>query len=116
MALQKPLLKVNGDRAYQHITMARHQGTMIAFAMDSARRIVYTVLDLAGSAPEDEVDSAYWSDNPAELVFPGEIAEVGYGVVGATALPTVKRGGAEAAAGEPPADESSTGTCRPPRG
>ncbi|WP_426361718.1 hypothetical protein [Streptomyces sp. E-08] len=85
--------------------MARHQGTTIAFAMDAARRIVYSVLDLTGPPTKGEVDAAYWSDNPAELAFPRELAEVGYAVVGATAMPTVKRGGAEAAPGEQPAEE-----------
>ncbi|MFD6248855.1 LamG domain-containing protein [Streptomyces roseolus] len=102
MAAQDSLLKKYGDRSYRHVTMARHQGTTIAFAMDAARRIVYTVLDLSGPAAKGEVDSAYWSDNPAEVAFPREIAEVGYAVVGATAMPTVKRGGAEAGADERP--------------
>ncbi|MFE2273327.1 LamG-like jellyroll fold domain-containing protein [Streptomyces lavendulae] len=102
MAAQDSLLKKYGDRSYRHVTMARHQGTTIAFAMDASRRIVYTVLDLSGPAAKGEVDSAYWSDNPAEVAFPREIAEVGYAVVGATAMPTVKRGGAEAGAGERP--------------
>ncbi|MEU9678835.1 LamG domain-containing protein [Streptomyces parvus] len=103
MAAQDSLLKKYGDRSYRHVTMTRHQGTTIAFAMDAARRIVYTVLDLSGPAAKGEVDSAYWSDNPAEVAFPREIAEVGYAVVGATAMPTVKRGGAEAGADERPA-------------
>ncbi|MGW3387214.1 LamG-like jellyroll fold domain-containing protein [Streptomyces cinereoruber] len=102
MAAQDSLLKKYGDRSYRHVTMARHQGTTIAFAMDAARRIVYTVLDLSGPAAKGEVDSAYWSDNPAEVAFPREIAEVGYAVAGATAMPTVKRGGAEAGADERP--------------
>ncbi|MEU5116680.1 LamG domain-containing protein [Streptomyces longwoodensis] len=103
MAAQDSLLKKYGDRSYRHVTMTRHHGTTIAFAMDAARRIVYTVLDLSGPAAKGEVDSAYWSDNPAEVAFPREIAEVGYAVVGATAMPTVKRGGAEAGADERPA-------------
>ncbi|MGW4645492.1 LamG-like jellyroll fold domain-containing protein [Kitasatospora sp. NPDC004289] len=103
MAVQDSLLKTYGDRSYRHVTMARHQGTTIAFAMDAARRLVYTVLDLSGPAAKGEVDSAYWSDNPAEVAFPREIAEVGYAAVGATAMPTVKRGGAEAGADERPA-------------
>ncbi|MER7540792.1 LamG domain-containing protein [Streptomyces sp. NPDC097704] len=105
MAPRESLLKVYGDRAYRHVTMARHQGTTIAFAMDAARRIVYSVLDLAGPPTKGKVDAAYWSANPAELAFPRELAEVGYAVVGATAMPTVKRGGAEAAPGEQPAEE-----------
>ncbi|GAA0270692.1 hypothetical protein GCM10010302_05320 [Streptomyces polychromogenes] len=102
MAPQESLLKVYGDRSYRHVTMARHQGTTIAFAMDSARRIVYSVLDLSGQQAKGEIDSAYWSENPAELAFPREIAEVGFAAVGATAMPTVKRGGAEAGPDERP--------------
>ncbi|MFJ9690640.1 LamG-like jellyroll fold domain-containing protein [Kitasatospora sp. NPDC101183] len=102
MAPQESLLKTYGDRSYRHVTMARHQGTTIAFAMDSARRIVYSVLDLSGQQTKGEIDSAYWSENPAELAFPREIAEVGFAVVGATSMPTVKRGGAEAGPDERP--------------
>ncbi|PSL57357.1 concanavalin A-like lectin/glucanase superfamily protein [Saccharothrix carnea] len=102
MASQDSLLKVYGDRSYRHVTMARHQGTTIAFAMDASHRIVYSVLDLSGPQAKGEADAAYWSENPAELLFPRELAEVGYAVVGPTAMPTVKRGGAEAAAAERP--------------
>ncbi|WP_327373067.1 LamG domain-containing protein [Streptomyces sp. NBC_01216] len=102
MASQDSLLKVYGDRSYRHVTMTRHQGTTIAFAMDASLRIVYSVLDLSGPSTKGEADAAYWSENPAELPFPRELAEVGYAVVGATAMPTVKRGGAEAAATERP--------------
>ncbi|MCI0387039.1 LamG-like jellyroll fold domain-containing protein [Streptomyces sp. CNQ085] len=103
MTSRDSLLKVYGDRSYRHVTMARHQGTSIAFAMDASRRIVYSVLDLSEASARSEADTAYWSENPAELLFPGELAEVGYAVAGATAMPTVKRGGAEAAAAERPA-------------
>ncbi|MFI1004293.1 LamG-like jellyroll fold domain-containing protein [Streptomyces galbus] len=70
--------------------------------MDASRRIVYSVLDLSGQQTKGEMDSAYWGENPVELVFPRELAEVGVAVVGATAMPTVKRGGVEAAADERP--------------
>ncbi|WP_405933960.1 hypothetical protein OG495_36195 [Streptomyces longwoodensis] len=73
--------------------------------MDAARRLVHSVQDLSGPATKGEVESAYWSEAPAELVSPRELAEVGFAVVGATSLPTVKRGGAEAALGELLADE-----------
>ncbi|KMO94602.1 LamG domain-containing protein [Streptomyces roseus] len=102
MAPQESLLKTYGDRSYRHVTMVRHQGTTIALAMDASRRIVYSVLDLSGQQAKGDIDAARWSENPAELVFPRELAEVGYAVVGATAMPTVKRGGAEAGAGERP--------------
>lgn len=104
MALQDSVLKVYGDRSYAHVTMVRHQGTTVAFAMDAARRIVYSVLDLSDQqAAKGELDTAYWSGNPIELAFPRELAEVGFAVAGATAMPTVKRGGAEAAADDQPA-------------
>ncbi|MFI6515402.1 LamG-like jellyroll fold domain-containing protein [Spirillospora sp. NPDC050679] len=103
MALQDSLVKVYGDRTYTHVTMVRHQGTTVAFAMDTSQRIFYSVLDLAGQQTKGDLDAAYWSENPVELTFPRELAEVGYAVAGATAMPTVKRGGAEAGAGERPA-------------
>lgn len=102
MAPQDSLLKVYGDRSYTHVTMARHQGTTVAFAMDSSRRIVYSVLDLAGDKGKGGADAAFWGVNPIELAFPRELAEVGYAVVGPTAMPVVKRGGVEAAVDEQP--------------
>ncbi|QDY81389.1 LamG domain-containing protein [Streptomyces qinzhouensis] len=74
--------------------MVRHQGTVIAFAVDDKRRIVYTVLDLSSfDEKKGELDVAYWSENPAELPFPAEVVKVGYAVAGATAMPAVKKGG-----------------------
>ncbi|MFF0216054.1 LamG domain-containing protein [Streptomyces vinaceus] len=87
--------------------MARHQGTTIAFAMDASRRIVYSVLDLSGRQAKGDIDTAYWSENPAEVAFPRELAEVGYAVAGATAMPRVKRGGAEAGPDERPTAEET---------
>ncbi|MFJ7768352.1 LamG-like jellyroll fold domain-containing protein [Streptomyces sp. NPDC097107] len=75
--------------------------------MDASRRVVYSVLDLSGPPTKGEADTAYWSENPAELPFPRELAEVGYAVAGATAMPTVKRGGAEASAAERPTAEET---------
>ncbi|MFJ2788009.1 MULTISPECIES: LamG-like jellyroll fold domain-containing protein [unclassified Streptomyces] len=88
------LVKIYSDRTYTHTTMVRHQGTVIAFAVDDARRIVYTVLDLSSyDEKKGELDVAYWSENPAELPFPTEVVKVGYAVAGATAMPVVKKGG-----------------------
>ncbi|MEW1549800.1 hypothetical protein, partial [Streptomyces tsukubensis] len=65
------LVKTYSDRTYTHTTMVRHQGTVLAFAVDDKRRIVYTVLDLSTfDEAKGELDAAYWSDNPAELPFP----------------------------------------------
>ena len=38
--------KTYGNRTYRHVTMVRHKGTIVALAMDSDRRIFYSVLDL----------------------------------------------------------------------
>ncbi|MFD4829385.1 LamG domain-containing protein [Streptomyces uncialis] len=101
------LLRIYSDRTYTFTTMVRHQGTVVAFALDDRRRIVYTVLDLSSfDEKRGELDAAYWSENPVELPFPNEVVTVGYGVVGATAMPVVKRGGrAEAEDGEELAEE-----------
>ena len=40
--------KTYADRTYKYTTLVRHKGTVIAFAMDDRRRIVYSVLDLTG--------------------------------------------------------------------
>ncbi|GLF95223.1 laminin G domain-containing protein [Streptomyces yaizuensis] len=86
------LVKIYSDRTYTHTTMVRHQGTVIAFAVDDARRIVYSVLGLSAyDEKKGELDVAYWSENPAELPFPGEVVKVGYAVAGATAMPVVKK-------------------------
>ncbi|MEX2980369.1 LamG-like jellyroll fold domain-containing protein [Streptomyces sp. C36] len=102
MSSEQHLLKVYSDRPYVHTTTVRHQGTTVALAMDEQRRLVYTVLDLARhDESKGELDAAYWSENPLPLRFPAEITDVGFAAVGATALPTVKRGGrVEAASGE----------------
>ncbi|MFI2209566.1 LamG-like jellyroll fold domain-containing protein [Streptomyces sp. NPDC020141] len=102
MTADQSVLKIYSDRTYAQTTMVRHQGTALAFALDDRRRIVYTVLDLSAyDEKRGELDAAYWSENPVELPFPDEIVKVGYALVGATAMPVVKRGGrAEAAEGQ----------------
>lgn len=84
---------------YQYTTMVRHKGVVVAFAMDANRHIWYTVLDLGGSSQElgsteqtkSVLDVDAWQQSPTELVFPNEIAEVGYGVGGQTTLPVFKK-------------------------
>ncbi len=85
-------IKTYSNRSYKHVTMVRHQGTVIAFALDSERRIFYSVLDLENSEIKSPLDVNYWLGNPKELVFPNEIAEVGVGVADQTLLPAVKKG------------------------
>ncbi|NEQ65006.1 MAG: hypothetical protein F6K21_05795 [Symploca sp. SIO2D2] len=81
------------DKTYKYPTLVRHKGTLIAFAMDNGRRIYYTVLDLSDSDEnKGEIDVEYWSKNPSPLYFGNEISQVGYGLVGATRMPTVKKG------------------------
>ena len=94
------LSKTYSDRTYKYTTMVRHKGTVIAFAMDNQRRIVYSVLDLAGDAQtsvdttnaKSPFDNEAWAKSPTELIFPTEIAEVGFSVADQTMMPVVKKG------------------------
>ncbi|RIK73999.1 hypothetical protein DCC62_16160, partial [candidate division KSB1 bacterium] len=85
-------IKTYSNRTYRHVTMVRHKGTVIAFALDSERRIFYSVLDLENTEIKSPLDVNYWLGNPKELFFPNEIAEVGVGVADQTLLPAVKKG------------------------
>ncbi len=77
-------LKSYEDKTYKYPTLVQHKGTVIAFAMDNERRIYYTVLDLSESDEnKSPIDVEYWSKNPSPLHFADEIAQVGYGLVGA---------------------------------
>jgi hypothetical protein len=89
-------VKTYADREYRHATMLRHRGKLIAFAMDSSRRIYYTALDL-DNQKDSPFDVNHWLDKPTELIFPAEIAEVGFGVVDQTQLPAIKLGSREPA-------------------
>nr|VFK41248.1 MAG: FG-GAP repeat-containing protein [Candidatus Kentron sp. TC] len=93
------LVRTYTDRTYKHATMLRHQGKVIAFAMDDARRIYYTVLEMTTQDQETGVfDARYWSESPRELIFPAEISQVGYSLIANTPMPTVKRDTREEAA------------------
>jgi hypothetical protein len=71
-------------RIYKYPTFVRHKGTVIAFAMDDQRKIYYSVLN-----PDAETEG--WSETPVELIFPTEIAQVGFGAAGQTVLPVFKQ-------------------------
>ncbi|MGG6237505.1 LamG-like jellyroll fold domain-containing protein [Nodosilinea sp. AN01ver1] len=94
MTAQAPVLesfiKRYSDRNYKYPVLVRHQGAVIALAMDDQRRIYYSVLNLNGQ--DNSVDVNGWADRPLELEFPKEIAEVGFGVADQLLLPTVKKG------------------------
>jgi hypothetical protein len=84
---------------YRHTAMIRHKGMVIAFAMDNQRRIFYSILDLGGNdaaagaaqKPKSSLDVDAWQSAPTELIFPNEIAEVGFGVADQTMLPVFKK-------------------------
>ncbi|OXM58604.1 hypothetical protein CFP71_01690 [Amycolatopsis thailandensis] len=90
-------LKTYSDHTYLHTAMVRHQGTVIAFAIDDRRRIRYSVLDLDSAAGSrgagGEIDARHWADDPCQLVFPREITRAGYATLGAERLPRVRLGG-----------------------
>ncbi len=108
-------LKTYSDRTYVHTTLVRHQGTTVALALDSARRIFYSVLDLNSTATaplgdaEDslaDLDVHHWSEDPKELAFPRELTRAGFALLGADRLPRVRQGGrAEEAADDVFRDE-----------
>jgi len=83
-------VKTYGDRRYLHTALLRHKGVLVAFALDDQRRMLYSVLDPTLSTR----DAEGWFDRGKELAFPGELADVGYGVVDQLRLPTVRAGGA----------------------
>jgi hypothetical protein len=76
-----------GGSKFTYTTLVRHQGTIIAFAMDSRRRIFYSVLDLNAAAPDEPFDVDHWMDEPQKLEFPAEIAYVGYRIAGTLSIP-----------------------------
>src|SRR4051794_19357210 len=83
--------KTYADRAYRHPTMVRHQGSVLAFAMDDDRRIYYTALDPATTDVAHEADR--WLAAPRELKFPTELADVGFAVLDQVTLAPVRKGG-----------------------
>lgn len=99
--LEKFIKSYSGD--YRYPAMVRHKGVVIVFAMDSNRRIWYTLLDLGGNNSSDEqnqepnsfLDVDAWQAAPTELIFPNEITEVGFGVTDQTLLPVFKKNGAQ---------------------
>jgi Concanavalin A-like lectin/glucanases superfamily/PLAT/LH2 domain len=94
MARTDNFVKTYADKKYKYTTLVRHKGTPIALAMDDKRRIYYTVLNLNDSEKQKKtaLDVNFWQDNPKELKFPREIAQVGYGVADQAILPLVKKG------------------------
>src|SRR5215475_9919564 len=97
LMLEKFIKSYSGS--YKHTAMIRHKGTVIAFAMDDRQRIWYSILDLSGlgdaasaaQKPKSFLDVDTWQDAPTELIFPNEIAEVGFGVADQTMLPVFKK-------------------------
>lgn len=78
--------------AFRFTTMVRHNGTVIAFAMDEQRRIFYSVLDLGDQRTKGPIDVNYWQDNPQEVRFPNEVHTVGEGLVDPKMMPVYKLG------------------------
>ncbi len=80
-------------RDFTYTTMVRHQGTVIAFAMDNQQQIYYTVLDMEQASAIDTLDADCWTIEPQRLPFPKEIAQIGYGAAGVHAMPAVRTEG-----------------------
>lgn len=91
-------VKTYADRGYRYPTMVRHNGMVLAFAMDADRHIYFAALDPAGPAPTRGAGMATagdvdrWPANPQALRFATELASVGFGVADQIGLPTVRVG------------------------
>ncbi len=64
--------------AFEHTAVVRHEGTVLAFAMDAAKRIYYSVLDFDREDISSPLDINYWDTEPLEVRFPNEFATVGF--------------------------------------
>ncbi|MEB3122788.1 MAG: LamG-like jellyroll fold domain-containing protein [Snowella sp.] len=106
MTILNNFLKTYTDRKYQYTVQVNHKGTVIAFAMDELRRIYYSVLDLENTQIQGKspLDVNYWLDNPKEISFPNEIAQVGYAILPNVKMGLIKKGTRE---------EAKLGTLRP---
>ena len=89
-------VRTYADEVYRFPTMVRHNGAVVAFAMDGHRRIHYTVLDFGPGGSTSVNDADHWSPNPQLLTFANEIASVGFGVADQAQLPMVRTGTTEA--------------------
>ena len=87
-------VKTYADRGYRFPVMVRHNGVVLAFAMDANRSIYYTVLDFSPGGSTSPLDADHWSPNPQPLTFASEIASVGFGVADQYQVPTVRKGSA----------------------
>ena len=85
-------VKTYSDLRYRFPVMVRHNGVVLAFAMDADRGLYYTVLDFGPGGSASPLDADHWSPNPQPLTFAGEIASVGFGVADQFPLPTVRKG------------------------
>jgi hypothetical protein len=84
-------LQTYTNKAYQYTTLVEHTGVLISLAMDSDRRIYYTVLDQQNEP--NPIDARNWSPTPQELIFPNEITQVGFAILANKVLPTVRSNG-----------------------
>ncbi|GAA0279195.1 hypothetical protein GCM10009527_089440 [Actinomadura nitritigenes] len=79
-------IKTYRDRAYRFPVTLRHNGVVLAFAMDDRRHIRYVTLDPAAVAGGAD-DVTGWPENPRELGFATELARVGFGAADQTPIP-----------------------------
>ena len=94
MNILNNFVKTYTDKTYKYTAQINHKGTIIAFAMDEARRIYYSVLALEDTKTQQKspLDVNYWLDNPKEISFPNEIVQVGYAILPNVRMPIVKKG------------------------
>src|SRR6478752_6732685 len=84
---QDTFIRSYADRGYRHVALVRHIGTLLAFALDDQRQVVYSALD----PTRGERDAAGWADEPKPLRFPSELAIAGFGAAEQTVLPAIRK-------------------------
>ncbi|WP_019507886.1 LamG-like jellyroll fold domain-containing protein [Pleurocapsa sp. PCC 7319] len=85
MSIIEIFTKRYSEKTYTHTSMVSHKGKVVAFAINSERKIDYAVLNFDRDNSEQsenssELDVNYWPNSPSELEFPEEIEEVGVAV------------------------------------
>src|SRR5574341_1149124 len=80
-------------RKFRHTAMVRHNGAMIAFAMDDQQQIYYATIDPDRHGEAEGLEVSAWDATPRELKFPEEICQASNAAADLHKLPEVNTGG-----------------------
>lgn len=88
------------NRSFKYTTSVRHQGVVIAFAMDDQQKIYFSVLNFERGGVSSALDVNYWDNDPLELRFSNELGQVGARAAGLQEMPIILKNGAFLPEGE----------------